>query len=166
MEELGEQPQESLGPGVDMSVLPDAAWMRNQNQELESWISRARRRISPSMSTKRRDESSWSRSAAQKSSQPRRIPLTPGEGDGCYAVVASKGGSAKAPAWYFNLKANPDVQVQDLRVVGSFSARELGGEERALWWDRAVRDYPPFASYAEKVGRLIPVLVLEPATRD
>lgn len=164
MEQLGEQPPESLGVDVDMSVLPDAAWMHNQNRELEKL-----------------DQSGTTQDLAlevdgmegrvvvvtvhgAKTGQPRRIPLMRVEHDGCYAVVASKGGSAKAPAWYFNLTANPDVQVQDLRMVGSFSARELAGEERALWWDRAVRDYPPFASYAEKAGRLIPVLVLEPAT--
>jgi len=61
------------------------------------------------------------------------------------------------------LKAHRDVQLQDLTTIGDFSARELVGEERAVWWDRAVHTFEPFESYAEKAARLIPVFLLEPA---
>ena len=84
------------------------------------------------------------------------------EHNGCYAAIASKGGSAKPPAWYYNLRANPVVQLQDLTTVGDFVARELVGEERAVWWDRAAQVFRPFVGYAEKAARLIPVFVLEP----
>jgi deazaflavin-dependent oxidoreductase (nitroreductase family) len=97
-----------------------------------------------------------------KTGQPRCIPLMRVEHNGCYAAIASKGGSAKPPAWYYNLKAHPDVQLQDLTTIGDFSARELVGDERAVWWDRAVQAFEPFAGYAERAGRVISVFVLEP----
>ena len=85
------------------------------------------------------------------------------ENNGSYAAVASKGGSANTPSWYYNLKANPDVRLQDQTTIGDFSARELVGDERAIWWSRAVDVFEPFADYEQKAGRLIPVFVLEPA---
>lgn len=83
------------------------------------------------------------------------------ENDGRYAIVASKGGAPEHPVWYFNLKANPEVTLQDGERVVTLRARELDGAERAQWWQRAVDAYPPYAEYQAKTSRQIPVFVLE-----
>ena len=98
-----------------------------------------------------------------KSGKTRLVPLMRVEHDGVYAAVASKGGAPEHPAWYHNIKANPHVTVQDGSVTRAYTAREVEGEERAVWWERAVAAYPPYAEYQEKTDRLIPVFVLEPA---
>lgn len=97
-----------------------------------------------------------------RSGRVRKIPLMRVEHEGRYAAVASKGGFPRHPLWYFNLKADPYVDLQDGPVRRGMTAREVTGEERALWWRRAVAAYPPYAEYQEKTERLIPVFVLEP----
>ena len=97
-----------------------------------------------------------------KSGKIRKTPLMRVEHDGQYAVVASLGGAPKHPVWYFNLKAHPDVELQDRAVRQDMTARELSGDERDLWWDRAVAAYPDYADYQTKTSRQIPVFVLEP----
>jgi deazaflavin-dependent oxidoreductase (nitroreductase family) len=78
--------------------------------------------------------------------------------------VASLGGAPKHPVWYYNLKANPDeVAIQDGPEPFEARVRELAGEERARWWERAVAAYPPYAEYQERTDREIPVFV---ATRS
>jgi deazaflavin-dependent oxidoreductase (nitroreductase family) len=96
------------------------------------------------------------------SGKVRKVPLMRVEHDGVYAAVASKGGAPEHPVWYANVVANPEVSLQDGTTVGRFRAREVHGEERAAWWDRAVAAYPPYADYQVKTDRLIPVFVLEP----
>lgn len=93
----------------------------------------------------------------------RKVPLMRVEHDGVYAVVASMGGAPKNPVWYHNLVANPDVELQDATVRRPYRAREISGDERAIWWERAVAAYPPYAEYQEKTDRQIPLFVLEPA---
>lgn len=80
-----------------------------------------------------------------------------------YAVIASRGGAPEHPQWYWNLLANPLVELQDGASKRDYRARELVGEERAEWWARSVEAYPPYAEYQEKTTRLIPVVLLEPA---
>ncbi len=83
-----------------------------------------------------------------KSGNVRKTPLMRVEHDGEYAVVASKGGAPEHPLWVYNLRANPDeVMLQDGAEPFAASVRELEGEERALWWERAVAAYPPYAEY-------------------
>jgi len=94
----------------------------------------------------------------------RKTPLMRVEHDGRYAAVASMGGAPKHPVWYYNLVANPKVEVQDGSRKREMTARELSGAEREQWWDRAVAAYPPYAEYQEKTSRRIPVFVLEPVT--
>jgi deazaflavin-dependent oxidoreductase (nitroreductase family) len=95
-----------------------------------------------------------------RSGKLRKTPVMRVEHDGQYAIVASKGGSPDHPLWYFNLKANPDeVRLQDGSQVFDVSVREVDGEERRQWWDRAVAAYPPYAEYQEKTQRQIPVFV-------
>ncbi|GAB7067123.1 nitroreductase family deazaflavin-dependent oxidoreductase [Mycolicibacterium hodleri] len=96
-----------------------------------------------------------------KSGKKRYVPLMRVEADGKYAMVASKGGDPKHPSWYFNVKANPTVVVQDGDKVTTLTAREIDGEEREQWWKLAVEAYPPYAEYQTKTDRQIPVFVLE-----
>lgn len=83
------------------------------------------------------------------------------EHGGTYAVVASQGGRPEHPSWYFNLVANPHVELLDGEVVDERIAREVHGEERDLWWRRALRAHPEYAEYQLRTARLIPVLILE-----
>ncbi|MEU6132363.1 nitroreductase family deazaflavin-dependent oxidoreductase [Saccharopolyspora sp. NPDC047091] len=97
-----------------------------------------------------------------KSGKLRPTPVMRVEHDGSYAVVASKGGAPEHPTWYHNIKAHPDISLQDGTTIRDYSAREVSGEERAQWWERAVAAFPSYADYAEKTDRLIPVFVLDP----
>ena len=97
-----------------------------------------------------------------KSGKVRKVPLMRVEHDGVYAVVASQGGAPKHPVWYFNLLAHPRIELRDGTLHQEVLAREVTGEEKALWWERAVAAYPDYADYQRKTDRQIPVLVLEP----
>ena len=99
-----------------------------------------------------------------KSGKLRKTALMRVEHDGNYAVVASLGGAAKHPVWYFNIVAHPQVELHDVGFKGDFVAREVTGEEKAVWWERAVTAYPDYADYQAKTEREIPVFVLEPLT--
>lgn len=90
----------------------------------------------------------------------RKIALMRVEHDGEYAFVGSKGGHPEHPVWYRNLLANPDdVLLQDGPEPFEVTVREVTGDERALWWDRAVAVFPPYAEYQARTDRQIPVLV-------
>ena len=97
----------------------------------------------------------------RKSGKLRRVPLMRVEHDGAYALVASKGGAPEHPTWYLNVTANPEVEVQDGTQRFDGVVRELSGDEREQWWERAVAAYPPYAEYQTKTDRQIPVLVVE-----
>ena len=99
----------------------------------------------------------------RRSGKVRKTPLMRVEHDGAYAVVASLGGAPKPPVWDLNVLAPPRVELQDGTERHDYVAREVHGEEKALWWERAVAAYPPYADYQEKTSREIPVLVLERA---
>lgn len=98
-----------------------------------------------------------------KSGKLRKTPLMRVEHDGQYAVVASLGGAPKHPVWYFNLLKNPQVELQDGSARGDYTARLVEGDEKALWWARAVAAFPNYADYQQKTEREIPVFVLTPA---
>jgi F420H(2)-dependent quinone reductase len=99
-----------------------------------------------------------------KSGNVRKIALMRVEHDGEYALVASYGGAPRHPVWYHNLKANPDeVMIQDGPDPFPVTLREVTGDERATWWERAVAAYPPYADYQQKTDRQIPVFVASPA---
>ncbi|TPQ22763.1 nitroreductase family deazaflavin-dependent oxidoreductase [Streptomyces sporangiiformans] len=98
-----------------------------------------------------------------KSGKIRKTPLMRVEHEGAYAAVASLGGAPKHPVWYHNVLADPRVELRDGTVRQDMIAREVTGEEKALWWERAVAAYPPYADYQKKTDREIPVFVLEPA---
>ena len=101
-----------------------------------------------------------------KSGKVRKTPVMRVEPDGRYARVASKGGAPDHPVWYYNVRANPQVELQDGPRRQDMTARELSGDERAAWWARAVAAYPPYAQYQQRTTRQIPVFVLEPASKD
>jgi deazaflavin-dependent oxidoreductase (nitroreductase family) len=98
-----------------------------------------------------------------KSGKIRKVPVMRVEHDGVYAAVASLGGAPKNPVWYYNLKADPTVQLQDGETTGEYVAREIEGEEYAVWWKRSVAAYPDYADYQQKTDRVIPLFLLEPA---
>ncbi|MFI9499027.1 nitroreductase family deazaflavin-dependent oxidoreductase [[Kitasatospora] papulosa] len=98
-----------------------------------------------------------------KSGKLRKTPLMRVEHDGQYAVVASLGGAPKHPVWYYNVLADPEVELRDGTVRQDMTAREITGEEKALWWSRAVEAFPDYAEYQTKTDREIPVFVLSPS---
>ena len=95
-----------------------------------------------------------------KTGKIRKTPLMRVEHEGDYAVVASLGGAPKNPVWYYNIKANPHVELQDGAKHGEYEAREIFGDEKAAWWERAVAAWPDYAEYQQKTDRQIPVFVL------
>ena len=102
-------------------------------------------------------------SMGASSGKLRKSPVMRVEHDGVYAAVASKGGAPENPGWYRNLVEHPRVELQDGPAKGDYVARQLSGEERATWWERAVAVWPDYAEYQTKTDREIPVFVLEPA---
>lgn len=97
-----------------------------------------------------------------KSGKIRKVPLMRVEHNGVYAAVASLGGAPKNPVWYYNLKADPKLTLQDGDVTKEYVAREIEGDEYDEWWPRAVAAYPPYADYQTKTTRKIPLFVLDP----
>jgi deazaflavin-dependent oxidoreductase (nitroreductase family) len=97
-----------------------------------------------------------------KSGKIRKTPLMRVEYDGTYAAVASLGGAPKHPVWYYNVLGDPLVELQDGPVRKEYRAREVTGEEKAEWWERAVAAWPAYAGYQRKTDRVIPLFVLEP----
>jgi deazaflavin-dependent oxidoreductase (nitroreductase family) len=98
-----------------------------------------------------------------KSGYLRKHPVMRVEHEGHYAVVASKGGAEENPAWFNNMVANAHVELQDLADRKDYEAHQAEGDERELWWERAVAVWPDYAEYQTKTDRQIPIFVLEPA---
>jgi len=101
-------------------------------------------------------------SVGAKSGKLRKTPLMRVEHDGEYAVVASLGGAPKNPVWYYNVVANPHVELQDGPVKKDYTAREVHGEEYRQWLERAVEAWPDYAEYQTKTTRVMPIFVLTP----
>jgi deazaflavin-dependent oxidoreductase (nitroreductase family) len=98
-----------------------------------------------------------------KTGKLRKTPLLRVEHGGEYALVASQGGRPRHPVWYHNLKADPEaVTIQDGPQPFDVRVRELTGDERAEWWERAVAAYPPYAEYQQRTERQIPVFLATP----
>src|SRR6187200_1454765 len=90
-----------------------------------------------------------------KTGKIRKTALMRVEHEGEYAVVASLGGAPKHPVWFYNVRAHPHVELQDETEKHDYTAREVTGEEKALWWERAVAAFPPYAGYQKKTEREI-----------
>src|SRR3954447_25490945 len=136
-----------------------AQWVRDQVEQYEASGGREANKLG---------ESDWPiiivTTRGNKSGNVRKIPLMRVEHGGEYALVASMGGAPKNPVWYYNLTANPDeVMIQDGPEPFKVRVRELEGDERAQWWERAVAAYPPYAEYQTRTDRLIPVFLATPA---
>ena len=101
-------------------------------------------------------------SVGARTGKLRKVALMRVEHDGRYAVVASLGGAARNPVWYRNLTEQPHVELQDGATKRDYTAREVDGAEKAIWWERAVAVWPDYARYQRKTERQIPVFVLEP----
>ncbi|REJ05283.1 nitroreductase family deazaflavin-dependent oxidoreductase [Microbacterium bovistercoris] len=91
----------------------------------------------------------------------RKTALMRVEHDGEYVVVASKGGAPDEPKWAGNMRRQPHVELQDGAEKHDYTARELAGSERAVWWDRAVEAWPAYADYQTRTDRLIALFLLE-----
>ena len=92
----------------------------------------------------------------------RKTPLMRAADGNNYILVASRGGAHSHPVWYYNLKANPNVDVQDGTAVYKMRAREVKDPvERQRLWRIAVKAYPPYQDYQEKTRREIPVFIAE-----
>src|ERR1043166_7233721 len=92
-----------------------------------------------------------------KTGKVRKVALMRVEHNGEYVLVGSKGGAPTDPVWVHNLRANPDeVVIQDGAVPFDAQVREVTGEDRRQWWDRAVAAYPPYAEYQTRTERQIP----------
>ncbi|WAC90622.1 nitroreductase family deazaflavin-dependent oxidoreductase [Mycobacterium sp. Aquia_213] len=96
-----------------------------------------------------------------KSGLKRYVPLMRVEKGGRYAMVGSIGGAPKHPTWYHNVKANPNVTVQDGDKVFEMTAREVHGVERDEWWQTAIDAYPVYTELQSRTERQIPIFVLE-----
>jgi deazaflavin-dependent oxidoreductase (nitroreductase family) len=144
---------------IDGEYVPSpAAWVRDQVDEYE--------RSGGTSGTTLRDTGMpvvVVTNKGAKTGAVRKTPLMRVEHDGSYLAVGSKGGAPQNPVWVYNLRA---VLDHDLRVgaqTWTMTAREITGEEREIWWQRAVAVYPAYADYQKRTDRLIPVFVLEPA---
>ena len=92
----------------------------------------------------------------------RKTPLMTVLDGNNYVLVASQGGAPKNPLWYYNLKKNPDVEIQDKKSIYSMKVREINNsEERIRLWDLAVKAYPPYEDYQNKTKRIIPLFLAE-----
>jgi F420H(2)-dependent quinone reductase len=101
-------------------------------------------------------------SVGSQSGKLRKNPVMRVEHDGVYAAVASKGGAPEHPSWYRNFVEHPLVELQDGPSKGDYMTHVASGDDRALWWDRAVQVWPDYDQYQTRTDREIPVFVLEP----
>jgi deazaflavin-dependent oxidoreductase (nitroreductase family) len=97
-----------------------------------------------------------------KSGKRRTSPLLYIEDGDAVVIVASKGGFAKHPGWFHNLKANPDTTVQVGTDKREVRARVATPEERKRLWPKAVKTYSGYKQYQERTERQIPLVILEP----
>jgi deazaflavin-dependent oxidoreductase (nitroreductase family) len=105
-------------------------------------------------------------SVGAKTGKLRKTALMRVEHDGEYAVVGSLGGAPKNPVWVYNLRKEPHVELQDGAEKHDYLAREVSGDERAVWWERSVAAFPNYAEYQLKTERVIPVFVLKRLTAE
>jgi deazaflavin-dependent oxidoreductase (nitroreductase family) len=99
----------------------------------------------------------------RKSGLSRTLPLLYLHDGEKIIVVASKGGSPDHPAWYLNLKADPDVHVQIGDEKRKMRAETASREQKTKYWPRLIAVYPPYQAYQARTDRDIPVVILRPA---
>lgn len=101
--------------------------------------------------------------AGARSAKLRKTPLIRVTDGTSYVVVGSMGGAPQDPQWVHNLRANPRAELRDGAQVREYSVRELTGEEKDRWWQRATEVWPAYDDYQAGTDRVIPVFLLEPA---
>jgi deazaflavin-dependent oxidoreductase (nitroreductase family) len=101
-------------------------------------------------------------SRGARSGKLRKTPLMRVEHEGSYALVASQGGAPEHPTWYWNLRAHPTIELQDGPRRQDMVTREVAGQEKAVWWERAVAAFGDYADYQQRTDREIPVFLAEP----
>ena len=99
----------------------------------------------------------------RKSGESRELPLIYGTSGGDYLIVASKGGADQPPAWFLNLEADPQVEVQVMDDRFPAKARIATPEEKAEMWPAMTKEWPAYDDYQKKTDRDIPIVVLERA---
>jgi deazaflavin-dependent oxidoreductase (nitroreductase family) len=98
------------------------------------------------------------------SGQPRSVMLTSPVQEGeTMVIVASRGGDDRHPAWFLNLRANPEVQVTTKAGTTTMRARVATDDERARLWPQVTAAYRGYAQYQTKTEREIPLVLLDPA---
>jgi len=98
----------------------------------------------------------------QKTAAIRKIPLMRVKVKEAYVLIGSMGGQPKNPAWVYNLRANPDVEIRDQTELFNMKVREVrDSAERQTLWDESAKVYPPYNDYQAKTSRVIPVFVAE-----
>ncbi len=100
-----------------------------------------------------------------RSGRVRKTPLVRVSDDaGRYAVIGSMGGAPNHPQWVHNVRADPVARLQDGATLTDFTVREVDGDEKATWWERAMAVWPHYDSYQAATDRRIPLFVLDPIT--
>ena len=101
--------------------------------------------------------------AGRRPGAVRKTPLMRAVDGKNYILVASRGGAPNHPVWYYNLKAEPNVEIRDGAEVHSMRVREISdAAEKQRLWDIAVAAYPPYQEYQDKTDRQIPVFIAKP----
>ena len=98
----------------------------------------------------------------RRSGKSRTIPLLYVRDGDSIVVVASNGGSDYVPAWWLNLRSNPDAEVEIGRGRTRVTARKASPDERARLWPEFTSRFSGYAKYATRTVREIPVVILEP----
>jgi deazaflavin-dependent oxidoreductase (nitroreductase family) len=99
----------------------------------------------------------------RKSGEERTTPLIYGRHGDDYLIVASKGGSDEPPAWYLNLQANPEAEIQVKDDRFKVNTRDATADEKPEVWSTMTDQWPSYDDYQQKTERQIPVVVLERA---
>ncbi len=99
----------------------------------------------------------------RKTGKQRTIPLLYLEDGENLIVVASNGGTPRHPAWWLNLRADPEATVEAGRRELRVRAEEANPEEKERLWPKLVAMYGPYESYRRRTDREIPVVILRPA---
>ena len=93
----------------------------------------------------------------------RKVPLMKVMDGDAYVLIASQGGAPKNPVWVYNLRADPNVEIQDETVVHKMRTREVENDaERQRLWDISAAAFPPYTEYQGRTTRKIPVFIAEP----
>lgn len=99
-----------------------------------------------------------------KTGNVRKTPLVRvADGEGRYAVIGSMGGAPTHPQWVHNVRAHAVARLQDGGDVRDYAVREVEGDEKATWWQRATAIWPDYDAYQASTERQIPLFVLEPS---